>query len=104
MKNIEYDRSTIDTLDLDEHLADRAKQGWVLASSFTTSGNIKLIFVREIANPCANREYLKKWMEENTEARPFTPEIMKDGNHNYIHRTKVAQLLFKLGVTTRRIL
>ena len=42
------------------------------------------------------RQELKQWREDNVEARPYNKKGEIDGNHNYIHRTKVAELLFKL--------
>ena len=48
------------------------------------------------------REELKQWFEDNVEARPFNKDGNPDGNWNYIHRTRVSQLLFELKVTEKK--
>lgn len=41
-------------------------------------------------------EDIRKWMEDSIEARPYNHIDIKDGNHHYIHRTKVAELIARL--------
>ena len=36
------------------------------------------------------------WCNENTEVRPYNEKGEKDGNHNYIHWSKVILLISKL--------
>ena len=48
------------------------------------------------------KEELKQWFKDSVEARPFDEDDYRDGNWNYIHRTKVSQLLFELKVTEKQ--
>ena len=41
------------------------------------------------------RDELKKWMKDSTELRQYDQHGQIDGNFNYIHRTKVGNLVSK---------
>jgi len=49
------------------------------------------------------RNVLKKWMEENVEIRPFNEKGELDGNSNYIHRAKVAEMIYKMRKEIQRL-
>ena len=48
------------------------------------------------------RKELKRWMEKSVEIRPFNENGEKDGSSNYIHRTKVAEMLYKMRKEIQR--
>jgi len=41
-------------------------------------------------------EEIKKWLEDNTQVRPYNENGEKDGNWNFIHRIAVSLLISKL--------